>query len=83
MRIKGIWTIALTAWLVPVMSAVLSGGLAAQTPGPRMPFAGLEKLAAAASETVDVSRSTPPCWRSPRGSWTITATPKRPGSRRC
>jgi len=58
MRIKGIWTIALTAWLVPVMSAVLSGGLAAQTPGPRMPFAGLEKLAAAASETVDVSLDT-------------------------
>jgi hypothetical protein len=58
MRIKGIWTIALTVWLVPVMSAVLSGGLAAQTPGPRMPFAGLEKLAAAASETVDVSLDT-------------------------
>jgi uncharacterized protein DUF4252 len=58
MRIKGIWTIALTAWLVPVMSAVLSGGLAAQTPGPRMPLAGLEKLAAAASETVDVSLDT-------------------------
>jgi hypothetical protein len=38
-----------------VMSAVLSGGLAAQTPGPRMPLAGLEKLAASASETVDVS----------------------------
>jgi hypothetical protein len=58
MRIKGIWTAALTAWLVPVMSAVLSGGLAAQTPGPRMPLAGLEKLAAAASETVDVSLDT-------------------------
>jgi hypothetical protein len=55
MRIKGLWTVAFTVWLVPVMSAVLSGGLAAQTPGPRMPFAGLEKLAAAASETVDVS----------------------------
>ena len=55
MRIKGLWTVACTVWLVPVMSAVLSGGLAAQTPGPRMPFAGLEKLAAAASETVDVS----------------------------
>ena len=55
MRIKGVWTVALTAWLVPVMSSVLSGGLAAQTPGPRMPLAGLEKLAAAASETVDVS----------------------------
>jgi hypothetical protein len=55
MRIKGLWTTALTVWLVPVMSAVLSGGLAAQAPGPRMPLAGLEKLAAAASETVDVS----------------------------
>ena len=55
MRIKGLWTVALTVWLVPVMSAVLSGGLAAQTPGPRMPLVGLEKLAAAASETVDVS----------------------------
>jgi len=55
MRIKGLWTAALTVWLVPVMSAVLSGGLAAQTPGPRMPLVGLEKLAAAASETVDVS----------------------------
>jgi hypothetical protein len=58
MRIKGWWTAALTVWLVPVMSAVLSGGLAAQTPGPRMPLAGLEKLAAAASETVDVSLDT-------------------------
>ena len=58
MRIKGLWTAALTVWLVPVMSAVLSGGLAAQTPGPRMPLAGLEKLAAAASETVDVSLDT-------------------------
>jgi hypothetical protein len=55
MRIKGLWTAALTVWLVPVMSAVLSGGLAAQTPGPRMPLVGLEKLAAAASETVDLS----------------------------
>jgi hypothetical protein len=55
MKIKGLWTAALTVWLVPVMSAVLSGGLAAQTAGPRMPLAGLEKLAAAASETVDVS----------------------------
>ena len=55
MRIKGLWTVALTVWLVPVMSAVLSGGLAAQTPGPRMPLVGLEKLAAAASETVDLS----------------------------
>lgn len=58
MRIKGMWTTALTVWLVPVMSTVLSGGLAAQTPGPRMPFAGLEKLAAAASDTVDVSLDT-------------------------
>ena len=58
MRIKGLWTVALTVWLVPVMSGVLSGGLAAQTPGPRMPFAGLEKLAAAASDTVDVSLDT-------------------------
>ncbi len=58
MRIKGMWTAALTVWLVPVMSAVLSGGLAAQTPGPRMPLAGLEKLAAAASDTVDVSLDT-------------------------
>ena len=41
MRIKGLWTTALTVWLVPVMSAVLSGGLAAQAPGPRMPLAGL------------------------------------------
>jgi Domain of unknown function (DUF4252) len=55
MSIKGWWTAALTVWLVPVMSAVLSGGLAAQTPGPRMPLAGLDKLAAVASETVDVS----------------------------
>ena len=55
MSIKGWWTAALTVWLVPVMSALLSGGLAAQTPGPRMPLAGLDKLAAAASETVDVS----------------------------
>jgi hypothetical protein len=58
MRIKGLWTVALTVWLVPVMSAVLSGGLAAQTAGPRMPLVGLEKLAAAASETVDVSLDT-------------------------
>ena len=58
MRIKGLWTAALTVWLVPVMSAVLSGGLAAQTPGPRMGLAGLEKLAASASETVDVSLDT-------------------------
>jgi hypothetical protein len=58
MRIKALWTAALTVWLVPVMSTVLSGGLAAQTPGPRMPFAGLEKLAAAASDTVDVSLDT-------------------------
>ncbi|MEO5820241.1 MAG: DUF4252 domain-containing protein [Vicinamibacteraceae bacterium] len=58
MRIKGFGTVALTLWLVPVMSSVLSGGLAAQTSGPRMPFAGLEKLAAAASETVDVSLDT-------------------------
>jgi hypothetical protein len=58
MQIKGLWTVALTVWLVPVMSGVLSGGLAAQTPGPRMPFAGLEKLAAAASDTVDVSLDT-------------------------
>ena len=58
MQIKGLWTVALTAWLVPVMSGVLSGGLAAQAPGPRVPFTGLEKLAAAASETVDVSLDT-------------------------
>jgi hypothetical protein len=58
MEIRGLWTVALTVWLVPVMSTVLSGGLAAQTPGPRLPFAGLEKLAAAASETVDVSLDT-------------------------
>jgi hypothetical protein len=58
MRIKGLWTAALTVWLVPVMSAVLSGGLAAQTPGPRMGLAGLENLAASASETVDVSLDT-------------------------
>jgi hypothetical protein len=62
MQIKRLWTVALTAWLVPVMSSVLSGGLAAQTPtpppGPRVPFAGLDKLAAAASETVDVSLDT-------------------------
>ena len=54
MRTRGLWTIALTAWLVPVMSGVLSGGLAAQT-GPRLTLSGLEKLQAAASETVDVS----------------------------
>jgi hypothetical protein len=58
MNIKGLWTVALTAWLVPVMSSVLSGGLAAQTPGPRMPLTGLEKLRAAAEETVDVSLDT-------------------------
>jgi len=58
MKIKGMWQVALTVWLVPVMSSVLSGGLAAQTPGPRMPFAGLEKLAAAASDTVDLSLDT-------------------------
>jgi hypothetical protein len=58
MRTKGLWTAALTVWLVPVMSAVLSGGLAAQAQGPRLPFAGLDKLAAAASETVDVSLDT-------------------------
>ena len=58
MRIKGMWTVTLTVWLVPVMSAVLGGGLAAQTPGPRMPLVGLEKLAATASETVDVSLDT-------------------------
>jgi hypothetical protein len=58
MRIRKLWTVALTAWLVPVMSGVLSGGLAAQTAGPRLPFAGLEKIAAAASETVDVSLDT-------------------------
>ena len=58
MKIKGLWTVALTAWLVPVMSGVLSGGLAAQAPGPRMPLTGLDKLRAAAEETVDVSLDT-------------------------
>ena len=58
MSIKGLWTVALTVWLVPVMSAVLGGGLAAQTPGPRVQIEGPEKLAAAASETVDVSLDT-------------------------
>ena len=58
MRIRGLWTVALTAWLVPVMSGVLGGGLAAQTPGPRVTLSGLEKLQAAASESVDVSLDT-------------------------
>lgn len=48
------WTAALTAWLVPVMSGVLGGGLGAQS-GPRVTLSGLEKLQSAASETVDVS----------------------------
>jgi hypothetical protein len=51
---RGLWTIALTAWLVPVMSGVLGGVLSAQS-GPRVTLSGLEKLQAAASETVDVS----------------------------
>ena len=54
MKTRGLWTIALTAWLVPVMSGVLGGGLSAQG-GPRVTLSGLEKLQAAASETVDVS----------------------------
>jgi hypothetical protein len=54
MKTKGLWTIALTAWLVPVLSGVLGGSLSAQA-GPRVTLSGLEKLQAAASETVDVS----------------------------
>jgi hypothetical protein len=54
MKTRGLWTVALTAWLVPVMSGVLGGGLSAQG-GPRVTLSGLEKLQAAASETVDVS----------------------------
>ena len=54
METRGLWTVALTAWLVPVMSGVLGGGLSAQG-GPRVTLSGLEKLQAAASETVDVS----------------------------
>jgi hypothetical protein len=58
MKTKGFTTVALTMWLVPVMSSVLGAGLGAQTPGPRMPLTGLEKLRAAAAETVDVSLDT-------------------------
>jgi len=53
------WTVALTMFLVPIMSAVLGSGLAAQSaapqPGPRMMLGGLDKLASLADETVDVS----------------------------
>lgn len=59
MRTKGLWTVSLTMFLVPVMSTLLGSGLAAQPatpqPGPRMTFAGLERLQSLAEETVDVS----------------------------
>jgi hypothetical protein len=58
MKVRGFWTAALTLWLVPVMSSVLGAGLGAQAPGPRLPFAGLEKLESLASETVNVSLDT-------------------------
>lgn len=54
MQTKTLWTAMLTGFLVPVMSTVLGGGLAAQS-GPKLSFAGFEKLQAAAAETVDVS----------------------------
>jgi hypothetical protein len=52
---KGLWTTAATLLLVPIMSALLGAGMAAQTPGPRLALGGLEKLKAAAAETVDLS----------------------------
>ena len=59
MRTKGLLTVSLTVFLVPVMSTLLGSGLAAQPastqPGPRMTFAGLERLQSLAEETVDVS----------------------------
>jgi hypothetical protein len=58
MPTKGFWTTTLTLFLVPIMSTLLGSGLAAQAPGPRMAMAGLDKLAAAAAETVDVSLDT-------------------------
>jgi hypothetical protein len=58
MKVRGFWTVALTMWLVPVMSGVLGARLGAQAPGPRMPLTGLEKLRDLASETVDVSLDT-------------------------
>jgi hypothetical protein len=58
MNVRGFWTVALTLWLVPVMSSVLGTRLGAQAPGPRLPLAGLEKLESLASETVNVSLDT-------------------------
>jgi hypothetical protein len=59
MRTKGLWTIALTMFLVPVMSTLLGSGMAAQSaagqPGPRMLLSGLDRLQSVAEETVDVS----------------------------
>jgi hypothetical protein len=58
MRTKGLWTVALTMFLVPVMSTLLGSGMAAQSaaqPGPRMMLSGLERLQSLAEETVDVS----------------------------
>jgi hypothetical protein len=55
MQTKGLWTTMLTLFLVPIMSTLLGAGLAAQAPGPRMALSGLDKLKAAAAETVDVS----------------------------
>jgi hypothetical protein len=57
MLTKALWTTTLTCFLVPIMSTVLGGGLAAQS-GPKMSFSGFDKLAAAAAETVDVSLDT-------------------------
>lgn len=62
MRTKGLWTVALTMFLVPVMSTILGSGMAAQSaapqPGPRMTLGGLERLQSLADETVDVSLDT-------------------------
>jgi hypothetical protein len=54
MQTKALWTTTLTCFLVPVMSTVLGGGLAAQS-GPKMSFAGFDKLQSAAADVVDVS----------------------------
>jgi hypothetical protein len=58
MQTKGFWTTTLTLFLVPIMSTLLGSGLAAQATGPRVAMAGLDKLAAVAAETVDVSLDT-------------------------
>ena len=60
MRTRGVWTVTLTMFLVPVMSTLLGSGLGAQQagPGPRMALSGLDRLASLADETVDVSLDT-------------------------